>query len=618
MLVAAGSAVFGWINLRRAREADAQTQAARQLAENARGESEKLVGFLLDEFYEELQPTGRVEIIKTLADRAVSYYDGLPPNLVTPQTKLYHGMALVRKAGAMGASGDTVGSVRVSDQATALFQELRSAGDMGEETSLGLALAKLTRATSGFGLMNHDDFAAAAALLKPFEAAGHASRETKLTLADAYNFLCHSEPPEQGVAECEEARRILAGIGALDFSDLTASSIYADVADSQARIEMVLKRNDEAGRLENMVADMGQKVLAKRPGDLRAMKDIYFADELLSQIASANEDLVEAESYSRKTIEAALTYMRFNPADTQGWYSYIAGRNQLGRDFYEQGRIGAFLEQAQETLRLESEAGAKADSDNSYYSCLIQDTLIEARLGHANEAAALYARTVKMSKIFVNRLDTDDSFKRITEIAMELLGLDLLAAGGDYAAVYPQSLKLHEELKRIVPKSVLTEIYLSQITRGSIEGLIESELRTGRFEAAAAAAGDFLAHPPDARMSPIGATYQLTRMRVLVGRSQIGLGRMADARTTLDEALTDYHERRGMGASGTSFRIDFASCLYQFSRVQPDDGPGRAERKSLLDSAAGVLFGLSPEAQELIEAKELNQWVSDARAQAGT
>ena len=150
-----------------------------------------------------------------------------------------------------------------------------------------------------------------------------------------------------------------------------------------------------------------------------------------------------------------------------------------------------------------------------------------------------------------------------------------------------------------------------------MEALIESELRTGHFEEAAAAAADFLAHPPDARMNPLGASYQMDRMRVLLGHAQIDLGKKDDARATLAEAMAVYHERRAKGATGTSFRIDFASCLYQLSRAQPDDGPGRAERKSLLDSAAGVLFGLSPEAQELIEAKELNQWVSDARAQAG-
>ena len=101
MLVAIGSAVFGWINMRRAKAADMEAQAARQLTERARGEAEKLVGFLLEDFYEELKPTGRAEIVGKLADKAVAYYDGLPPELMTPQTRLYRGMAMVRKAAAL-------------------------------------------------------------------------------------------------------------------------------------------------------------------------------------------------------------------------------------------------------------------------------------------------------------------------------------------------------------------------------------------------------------------------------------------------------------------------------------------------------------------------------------
>ena len=79
----------GWINYRRARAADAAAQ-------QARADAEKLVGFLIEDFYAELQPTGRVETMGKLARMVVSYYDGLPPELLTRQTQVYRGMALVR------------------------------------------------------------------------------------------------------------------------------------------------------------------------------------------------------------------------------------------------------------------------------------------------------------------------------------------------------------------------------------------------------------------------------------------------------------------------------------------------------------------------------------------
>jgi hypothetical protein len=56
MLVAVASAVFGWASLRRARVAEAEAQ-------KSRSDAEKLVSFLIEDFYAELQPTGRLETL---------------------------------------------------------------------------------------------------------------------------------------------------------------------------------------------------------------------------------------------------------------------------------------------------------------------------------------------------------------------------------------------------------------------------------------------------------------------------------------------------------------------------------------------------------------------------
>ena len=76
------------------------------LAEKARGDAEKLVGFLIEDFYAELEPTGRLETMGKLAHMAVSYYDGLPAELMTPQTQTYRGMALIREGGSLVSRGE--------------------------------------------------------------------------------------------------------------------------------------------------------------------------------------------------------------------------------------------------------------------------------------------------------------------------------------------------------------------------------------------------------------------------------------------------------------------------------------------------------------------------------
>ncbi|HVU31992.1 MAG TPA: hypothetical protein VHE61_01060 [Opitutaceae bacterium] len=147
MVAAIGSAAFGWFALRRARAADTQAQAARQLADDARGQSEKLIGFLLDDFYLELVPTGRADVVGTLADKAVAYYDGLPPALMTPETRRYQGMALIRKSMALGETGHAAEALTTATRARTIFATLRAGGDHSDETTTGLG--SMSRGTYG-------------------------------------------------------------------------------------------------------------------------------------------------------------------------------------------------------------------------------------------------------------------------------------------------------------------------------------------------------------------------------------------------------------------------------------------------------------------------------------
>ena len=136
MLVALVSAVFGWINWNRAKAADQQAQ-------KARADAEKLVGFLIEDFYAELEPTGRLETMGKLAHMAVSYYDGLPQELLTPQTQAYRGMALIREAGALLARGDFKTANPKLDEAMRIFDGLRAQGIATEDVIAGLALVEV-------------------------------------------------------------------------------------------------------------------------------------------------------------------------------------------------------------------------------------------------------------------------------------------------------------------------------------------------------------------------------------------------------------------------------------------------------------------------------------------
>ena len=90
-------------------------------------------------------------------------------------------------------------------------------------------------------------------ILRPYVQSADGSRRIKLEYAYLLNDFSHSQPPEQAVATCEEALRILAGLGALDLADLSATSAWANIADTEAREGMTVGRVDEAERLEKQV-----------------------------------------------------------------------------------------------------------------------------------------------------------------------------------------------------------------------------------------------------------------------------------------------------------------------------------------------------------------------------
>ncbi len=618
MLVAAASAVFGWINLRRARDAEARTLAAQHLTEKARSEAEKLIGFLLEDFYEELQPTGRIEIVGNLADKAVAYYDNLPPELITKQTQLYRGMALVRKAGALADGGHTVDAVRVSDEAGAIFERLRAEGDVGEATSLGLALARFTKTMAGFTTRNQNDMQAAIDLLGPFVASGHAARATKLALADALQFIALEIKTDDGIAKCEESRKILTDMGATGLADLTAASLYGDVCDTESRLALSLGRLEDAEKLSKSVGEIAQKVLARRPGDLRAMRDLFESPDVLASVARAREDYSADEGFQRAVVQAAKNYILFNPTDSYGWQTWSRASNQIAASMLEQGRVSDAIQQWHTTTEMEKDSRNVTGSAGGIYYAWRGIAITESQRGQLDEAKSALVELHRMNEIFEKDEGADDAFVQVASVWRDLYALDLLASKGDYEAIHSRATALDERLHKITPKNALTRNIRTAALRQDHTWIVEASLRTGRSEEALSASNAAVEHPevsPTDEKTLVDSIVAQAQTRL--GQALIASGRRTEALAALSPAITYYRARLAKGAGATSYRQDFGRALYQEALAQNDDDAGRAQRRALLDEAQSVLAGLSQEAQQLRTSKELIAWVSDARAGAG-
>ncbi len=609
MVVAAASAVFGWVSMQRAKKADLQAQ-------QARGDAEKLVGFLIEDFYEELQPTGRLETLGKLSNQAVKYFDGLPPELVTPQTQVYRGMALIREGGALLA-GDKIeeGSRRIRE-ARELFEKMHADGDKSEPVTIGLALALFTPYSAwgplGGPESKSTDLPQAVEMLRPLVEAPQGSRQAKLLYGDILNHMSHHLPKEKGIAACEEGRRVLATLGAKSLEDLTAASIYADTADSQARHALVLGRHEDAERLELEVYEIAEGVLAKRPGDIRSMKNRALAADLLGEIAMRRHDYVKAAPFAERSTVAGEDLVRFNPTDLGSWQYVIRGREQVANIAFQQGKIETALAQARETVAMADDQRLKSSLSPMLEDAWYGLAWTEAELGRRDAAERAFASAAKAGEESAGQWAKDNPIRTLTTIRIAMSRARLHSLLGDHQRALDEALAVQRDLEsraNLKDDGRAGQFY-NNLLRASLGVASYSALRLGRYEDAEKFARRRLPLPPP---NFGDAESNTARESVLLAEILVARGRDAEAREVLAPALVYYRKEKQSGATGTDFSIDYAQALYVSAISQGPDAEGVAARRLALEDAERQLATLSAEARQLAGAREATALISEAR-----
>ena len=609
MVVAAVSAVFGWVNWNRAKTADRQAQ-------QARSDAEKLVGFLIEDFYNELQPTGRLETMGKLAHMAVKYYDGLPPELLTPETRVYRGMALVREAEAMLARGDhQQGNPRL-DEAYGLFEKLRKGGDQSEAVAVGLALAKFARFSSwgvtGAPGSRASDLKDASDLLRPYLADPKTSRGTRMLYSDILNYLSHTVPLNERLAICDEARKILADLGAKDLSDLQAASIYADTSDSAARHAVLLGRVEDAERLEMEVYEIAEGVLAQRPGDLKSLANRALAADLLGRLAIRRNDFAAAADYATKSAVAGENYVRFNPSDYNPWTYWVRGRDQASTVLIEEGRITDGIDVLQGTIALENDKRKPGSLGSVTWPTWSTLMMVQASIGQfdaAEQARKQFERAIAEAAAVEPegspRRQLYPMIPRGARARIQLLRHD------DEAALDSASVLAGQVRKVDVKSDRLSGNLQANILRGTLIVQTLAALQLGRYSIAEAAARERSTLPPNP-FSDYDPQVEITRAQVTLAHALAGQGRFAEARKILELELSRYHDRRKAGANGVTFERDLAYALYVNAIAQDDDAPGRTRRALALAEARAALARIPADAQRVYEVRELARLIAEA------
>jgi tetratricopeptide (TPR) repeat protein len=346
-IAAAASAVFGYLSMKRAQEAEAKADETRLMAEAARGESEKLVVFLLEDFYLELAPVGRLDVVGALAKRALDYYNALPEALRTTRTERNRAFALVRYGAVLRTQARLDEGNKAIDEAVQVLGKMHEQGDLSETTAIGLSLGLSTQARLASSV-NLEGKALpiserAIETIKPLATAPNPTVSARRAYAEALimqGYLQMSnEKFDEAIATLDVAKETLASIDKLSMNDLAAAAAYAEATGWQVQSLTNLGRGDEAKRSGKEGLAVAAQVLEKRPGHMQALRAQGLITSPLVSMLNDEMRLSESLAMSDTTLNAWREFVRMDPGNTISWSNLGVSRVNRNDTLQSMGRV---------------------------------------------------------------------------------------------------------------------------------------------------------------------------------------------------------------------------------------------------------------------------------------
>jgi serine/threonine protein kinase/tetratricopeptide (TPR) repeat protein len=593
-----------------------RAKRAERLALRTRTDAEKLSNFMLEDLYTELQPSGQFGTVARVAKQALDYYDTLPASMRTTETARNRAIAQARLAWISVQEGDFKAAKTLAEEAASLLGRRRQQGDTNEATALALALSlraqgryqDVSTNPSGAATM----YKRALEVLQPLMLSGQAPSRVQLEYANILNYFSHTQKFEDGAATCNEALSILAGLGALDCRNLDAASSWADTADSQARELFGLGRIDEAEQVERQVLKLAESVVARRPNDLHALLDLYFAPDVLGLIEARRNHDATALDWFEQSRRAALRSLAFNPSDVHSWVDLFCANYGMAAMLWRGGRAG-------ETVELMQNAATNAVVELEGVGIWNSLAVLEAQRGNRSAAEKALFEARKAREGFAKAIGLSLTLQQAWAEAPRDADRQMKLAFGEYAAVLEAA---RDALQRngepgkaeMDPESIAA---LNQLKRRALSDAACAALNLKRYGEAETFSHTLITLPllrtESSERMLLPQPDDLGWGRVLLAEAQLGQAHPAEALQTLEPALTLYREMQAQGVTHLSFRQHFARALYVQARAQPVTAEGVAQRRGSLAEAARLLNQLSEEAKQLHDSKELLAWVSAAQ-----
>ncbi len=605
-LVAVASAIWGFISTNRAKEAEAQAQETRKLAENGRAEAEKLVVYLLEDFQVELEPVGRLDIVVNLSKRAMNYYAGLPAALRTPATERNRALAEVRYATALRNMGQLDEAMRAATDAVAVLSKLKDAGDTSEATLISLALghSAISRVQNQQGKFTEarKEGKTAYDMLLPLAEAADAGVPLRRALvqigvAHGFNAMRDGDHPE-AIGVFEKARAIAKSIDGLKLGDTIAAALFVEAAAWQMTSLQAVDRADDARRIGEEARPVADGVLGKQPGHMLALRARGLLLSRLGELEGTSFRFKAALPYLVAAAQDYEAYLKVDPGNTIAWNNLGAQYSTLG--LYTEGT--GQPREGLKYLRMAAKAGAEGtqtavravNAANVWWHV----ARVEAELGNREASQAAIQEGGRNNARFYESAGPQEFRRLIREPWLTLQQSALHAIYGDYAKARELAGTALAALDKAKPENDGQKRFHAINVAEASEG----------FGAAAYQLQDYAtAEQSLRRAAELRGSYDerstwdrmfLANVRAQHAAALARLGRLVDARTALEPTLKFYATIPDAGSTQWT-RLFFAQAKLAQALANP------SEAKAHLAAAMAQLDGMSPDYRSYQSVRQL-------------
>ena len=272
----------------------------RSIAVERRNQAEDLISFMLGDLRDKLEPLGRLDVLESVGDEALAYFEALSEEELTDDELFRRSKALSQIGEVRIAQGDLPAATEAFEESLSLALGLVERDPDSDEWQLGLGESHFW---AGFSLWRRGDLDGA---------------------------LVHFQP-------------YLQITGALAVKDPANLEWQAELANATSTVGSVLEaQGDLTGALEKYYAtlDINEALVARDPSSNRWQLDLSFAHNTVGAVLLATGDLEAASRHYRADVGIKERLVDGDPTNITWLEHLTASHNHLGNTLIARGNLG--------------------------------------------------------------------------------------------------------------------------------------------------------------------------------------------------------------------------------------------------------------------------------------